>query len=142
MSGRAGTTIARVRSTAPAATLDSPSSDPRDIAAVAIAALTEPGHEGKTDEVTGPQALTNAEQVAILAETIGQPLRFVDLPADAARQAMLGRGMPAEIVDGLLEFGTDRSAGGEQVSDAVQTLTGRPARTFASSAADNVSAFR
>ncbi len=65
--------------------------------------------------------------MAILAETIGQPLRFVDLPADAARQAMLGRGMPAEIVDGLLEFGTDRSAGGEQVSDAVQTLTGRPA---------------
>ena len=127
MSGRAGTTIARVRSTAPAATLDSPSSDPRDIAAVAIAALTEPGHEGKADEVTGPQALTNAEQVAILAETIGQPLRFVDLPADAARQAMLGGGMPAEIVDGLLEFGTDRSAGGEQVSDAVQTLTGRPA---------------
>ena len=142
MSGRAGTTIARVRSTAPAATLDSPSSDPRDIAAVAIAALTEPGHEGKADEVTGPQALTNAEQLAILAETIGQPLRFVDLPADAARQAMLGWGMRAEIVDGLLEFGTDRSAGGEQVSDAVQTLTGRPARTFASSAADNVSAFR
>ena len=142
MSGRAGTTIARVRSTAPAATLDSPSSDPRDIAAVAIAALTEPGHEGKAYEVTGPQARTNAEQVAILAETIGQPLRYVDLPADAARQAMLGRGMPAEIVDGLLEFGTDRSAGGEQVSDAVQTLTGRPARTFASSAADNVSAFR
>ena len=127
MSGRAGTTIARVRSAAPAATLDSPSSDPRHIAAVAIAALTEPGHEGKADEVTGPQALTNAEQVAILAETIGQPLRFVDLPADAARQAMLGGGMPAEIVDGLLEFGTDRSAGGEQVSDAVQTLTGRPA---------------
>lgn len=82
--------------------------------------------------------------MAILAETICQPLRYVDLPADAARQAMLGRGMPAEIVDGLLEFefGTDRSAGGEQVSDAVQTPTGRPARTFASSAADNVSAFR
>jgi uncharacterized protein YbjT (DUF2867 family) len=94
LSGRAGT-IARVRSTAPAATLDSPSSDPRDIAGVAIAALTEPGHEGKAYEVTGPQARTNAEQVAILAETIGQPLRYVDLPADAARQAMLGRGMPA-----------------------------------------------
>jgi len=45
--------------------------------------------------VTGPQARTNAQQVAILAETIGQPLRYVDLPADSARQAMLGRGMPA-----------------------------------------------
>jgi uncharacterized protein YbjT (DUF2867 family) len=71
--------------------------DPRDIAAVAIAAPTEPGHEGKAYEVTGPQARTNAEQVAILAETIGQPIRYVALPADAARQAMLGRACPPKL---------------------------------------------
>lgn len=117
--------------------------DPRDIAAVAVAALTEPGHEGKAYDVTGPQALTNAEQVAIIAEAIGTPIRYVDLPEAAARQAMLDRGMPVEIVDGLLEFVADvRQGGGEQFSDAVQAVTGRPARTFAAWVADNASAFR
>lgn len=55
-----------------------------------------------------PQALanlTNAEQAAILAETICQPLRYVDLPADAARQAMLGRGCPPKSSTGCWNSG-------------------------------------
>jgi uncharacterized protein YbjT (DUF2867 family) len=104
--------------------------------------LAEPGHDGKTYDITGPQALANAEQVAVIADVIGSSIRYVDLPEAAARQAMLERGMPASST-GLLEFVADTLAGGGvQVSDAVLQVIGRPARTFATWAADNAAAFR
>ena len=50
---------------------------PRDIAAVAVRALTSPGHEGKAYPLTGPQAISVAEQVRILSEAIGKPIEYV-----------------------------------------------------------------
>jgi len=64
----------------------SPPIDPRDIAAVAVAALTKPGHEGKAYDLTGPEALTMAEQVKAISHAIGKPLAFVDVPEAAARE--------------------------------------------------------
>src|SRR5215212_6875442 len=46
--------------------------DVRDIADVAVAALTEPGHEGKLYELTGPQALTHAEMAEALSKALGR----------------------------------------------------------------------
>jgi uncharacterized protein YbjT (DUF2867 family) len=53
--------------------------DVRDIAAVAATALTESGHEGKTYDVTGPEALTHAEMASQLSETLGRRISFVDV---------------------------------------------------------------
>src|SRR5215831_12581599 len=50
--------------------------DARDIAAVAAAALTEDGHDGKTYTVTGPAAVTYAEIAAEFGNAIGRPVRF------------------------------------------------------------------
>jgi len=117
--------------------------DPRDIAAVAVASLTEPGHEGKAYDVTGPEALSAAEQVTMIGDEIGKPITHIDIPESAARESMLGTGMPAEIVDALLEFMTDVRAGrSATISSAVEDVTGRPARTFRAWAHDHAAAFR
>jgi uncharacterized protein YbjT (DUF2867 family) len=48
--------------------------DVRDIAAVAGAALTESGHEAKTYDLTGPEALTHAEMATKLSEALNRPV--------------------------------------------------------------------
>src|SRR5207245_2867993 len=65
--------------------------DTRDIAAVAVVTLTEPGHTGKKYVITGGEALSYRQATDILGEAIGRPLRFVDEPVDEAR-ARLTRG--------------------------------------------------
>ena len=68
--------------------------DVRDIADVAVAALTQAGHEGKTYEITGPESLTYAEVAGTLSAVLGKPVKYVDVPPEAALDAMLKAGMP------------------------------------------------
>lgn len=77
--------------------------DVRDNAAVAAAALTRLGHEGRTYTLTGPAALTHVEMASGLSEAIGHPIAFVDVPPEAMRDALLGMGMPPWQPDGLVE---------------------------------------
>ena len=46
---------------------------------MAAAALIESGHESQAYELTGPELLTVAEQVEILARVVGRPLEYVDV---------------------------------------------------------------
>ncbi len=116
--------------------------DPADIGAVAVRALTEPGHEGEAYALTGPEALSVASYAAVLAEVLGRPVRFVDVPPEAAREGMLGAGMPPAYVDGLLDLmaamKADRMA---EVTDGVPRLLGRPATPFADWARRHRAAF-
>ena len=117
--------------------------DPRDIAAVAAVALTSPGHEGKVYDLTGPEALTVGDQAKLLGAAIGKPVKYVDVPDAAAKDSMLGMGMPAVIADAMLEFtGFVRSGGAGFVTDTVKTVTGKPARTFAAWSQEHAAAFR
>lgn len=117
--------------------------DPKDIAAVAVKTLTENGHEAKSYELTGPQALTTQDQVDIIGRAIGKPVKFVNVPDQAARDSMLGQGMPAQLADALIEFcGIVRANQAALVTDTVQKLTGRQPRTFEAWVKDNVSAFK
>lgn len=117
--------------------------DPRDIAAVAVKALTEKGHEGKAYDVTGAQALSTQEQVDAIGKAIGKPLKYVDVPDQAAKDSMLGQGMPAPLVDALIEFcGAIKAGQAAAVTDTVQQLTGKPPRTFEAWAKENAAAFR
>jgi uncharacterized protein YbjT (DUF2867 family) len=76
--------------------------DARDIAQVAYRVLAEEGHQNTAYYLSGPEALSGAEIANILSST-GKVIKYVDVPAEAARTSMLGAGMPAEIVEGLLE---------------------------------------
>jgi uncharacterized protein YbjT (DUF2867 family) len=108
-----------------------PSIHPRDIAAVAVRALTSNGHEGKTYELTGPQALSIREQVDILSEALGRRIEYVPIPDDAARKGMEKAGMPALLIDALIPFAAFiRSGRAAEVLPTVEKVTGRSALTF------------
>jgi uncharacterized protein YbjT (DUF2867 family) len=116
---------------------------PGDIAAVAHKALTSPGHEGKTYDLTGPELLSAREQVQAISEAIGRPLKYVDLPEAASREGMLKAGMPERLVNALMEgLALVREGEGSTVTSTVEELLGRPARTFGAWARDKADAFR
>jgi uncharacterized protein YbjT (DUF2867 family) len=117
--------------------------DPVDIAAVAAAALTEDGHEGKQYTLTGDEPLTVAEQVAILSAAIGRvlELREVATPEDAIRFRYPDGAPPAlaaALVEGLRLMRADTVG---LRTDTVRRLLGRPPRTFADWCARNADAF-
>jgi uncharacterized protein YbjT (DUF2867 family) len=103
--------------------------DPADIAAVAAVALTA-GAPPEL-ELSGPEALTPAEQVAILAVVLGRPLRYESQPDDAARAEMLAAGTPAPIVDALFRFFSDGEYDDSGVVGTVKEITGREPGRFA-----------
>jgi (4-alkanoyl-5-oxo-2,5-dihydrofuran-3-yl)methyl phosphate reductase len=115
---------------------------PRDIAAVAVRALTSDGHEGKVYPMTGPEALKMSEQVRILADAIGQPLEYVPITDEAARTGMEHAGMPPFLIDALLPFAAFiRSGKAAHVFYTVEEVTGRPPLTFNDWAKENAAAF-
>jgi uncharacterized protein YbjT (DUF2867 family) len=111
--------------------------DPRDVGAAAAAVLSSPGHEGQTYLLTGPRTITYAEVAAELSAATASRVEFVDVPGDAARQAMTGDGMPGFVAGQLVTmFARLRQGVAAQVSPAVETLTGSAPRDFAAFAAD------
>jgi uncharacterized protein YbjT (DUF2867 family) len=118
-----------------------PSVEPADIAAVAAAVLREPGHEGRTYELTGPAATTPRERAAALGAALGTEVRFVERTRAEARAEML-RFMPEPVVEGTLDILGDPTPEEQKVSPAVEEILGRPPRSFADWAARNVTAFR
>lgn len=111
--------------------------DVRDIASVAARTLTEPGHEGKTYEITGTQALTHAEMGDQLSKAMGRQIRYIDVPPDAMRQAMLGLGMPAWQAEGLVEdYDHYRRGEAAAITSTVREVTGRDATAFSQFAKD------
>jgi uncharacterized protein YbjT (DUF2867 family) len=115
--------------------------DPRDVAAVAVTALLEDGHEGATYNVTGPQPLTPVDSVRILGEVLGRDLRFEEISVAAARAAMV-RHIPAEVVDAVLGAREKASEVRARPLPTVKEVTGRPPRTFAEWADDHADVFR
>ena len=103
--------------------------DERDIAAVAVRALCDDGHGGKDYVITGPESLTQREQVRIVGDAIARPLRFEELSHDAARQQLLA-GVPPSIADMLLNAYAAAVGLPAWVTTTVEDVTGSPARSF------------
>ena len=105
--------------------------DVRDIAVVAAKALAGREHSGKTYELNGPEALTYAQLAEKISKHAGRPVQYVDIPAEAHRQAMLDQGMPEWQVNALLDLqGYYTSGKGGGVDPLLQTLLGRPPITM------------
>ena len=116
--------------------------DVRDIAEVAVAALTQPGHEGKSYELTGPQALTHAEMAEGLSKALGRHVAFIDIPPEAMRDAVLGLGFPEWQADGLVEdYAHYRRGEAEAVTSGVQDAIGKAPRSFEEFARDYAAMF-
>lgn len=115
----------------PADQVREPIVDVDDIADVAVAALTEPGHSGQLYEVTGPRLLRFDEAAAELGAAIGRPVSFVSLTLDQFHEAMTGIGGPM-IADVFTEICRETLDGrNESLGDGVQRALGRAPRDFA-----------
>lgn len=116
--------------------------DVRDLADVAVAALTTSQHENKIYSLTGPEALTFANMAQQLSRSVGRSIAFVDVPPEAMRAAVADLGFPAWQADGLLEeFAMYRRGDAAGIEPGVREALGRPARSFDEFARDYASLF-
>ena len=116
--------------------------DPRDLGHAAAAVLSTDGHAGKTYFLTGPEAITYTQVAAELSSATGRHVEFVDVPDEAARQAMIQSGLPAFLAEGIVDvFAMTRQGADCQVTATVESLTGAPPRDFASFAHDHAHLF-
>ena len=118
--------------------------DTRDVAAVAAVVLTEPGHAAACYDVTGPEALSYADVAAKLAGVTGRPITYVAAPDDAVRQALLGAGLNDWFASALVGLYQDYRRSGTsgyaaQVTDTIERVTGRPARSLDDLLVENAS---
>jgi uncharacterized protein YbjT (DUF2867 family) len=117
--------------------------DVGDIAEVAAAALTQPGHEGKTYPLTGPEALSMTEVAEKLSAATGRTVRYVNVAPEEARRAQLAAGLPQYNADALAELFAERRKGKEsQVSPVFEDLIGRRPTSFDEFAARSAAIFR
>jgi uncharacterized protein YbjT (DUF2867 family) len=116
--------------------------DERDIAAVAVEALLTDRLLGQKVPLTGPRYQTARELANTLAEALGRPISFEEVPPDLARQAMLAQGFPEGFVTGYLLLQAEAMDKPAQVTDTVERILGRPATDFATWAADHAESFR
>ncbi|MFC5185500.1 NAD(P)H-binding protein [Actinomadura harenae] len=114
-----------------------------DIAAVAVAALTGDGHDQACYQLTGPELLTQSEQVHIIGQALGRRLRWQELSREQARQRLLDdESFPDSFVDVLLDgYAKMLDAPAPPVTRTIETVTGAPARTFHQWAADHAEQF-
>ncbi|MFE0186429.1 NAD(P)H-binding protein [Streptomyces sp. NPDC058989] len=127
---------------APYADIGLPAIHPADIAAVACAALTEPGHRGRTYALTGPERITVRRQVAAIAAALGREVALVEISRDEAHRQMASF-MGDETADAVLDLmGGDVNDELLTVRETVPQVTGSPARSFQQWASENRAAFR
>ncbi|WP_305780906.1 NAD(P)H-binding protein [Nocardia nova] len=127
--------------TAPFGDVAIPFVDPDDIAAVAATALREAGHTGRTYVLTGPAPESPRDRARALAETLGEPVRFVEQTAEQARAQLLTV-MPADAADTTLAIIGAPTPEELRVSDDVEAVLGRAPRPFSAWARRNIDMFR
>ncbi|MFI9816806.1 NAD(P)H-binding protein [Saccharothrix variisporea] len=133
---RAGDVVSDAFGDVPVASID-----PADIAAVAVKALLEDGHEGKAYSLTGPEALLPEDRLHILGRVLGRDLRFEALDDDRAREQMSAT-TPPEYVKAFFSFYRDKTIDETTVHPTVEQVTSRPPRTFEEWATAHSAAFR
>ncbi|MGD0209767.1 MAG: SDR family oxidoreductase [Desulfomonilia bacterium] len=116
----------------------------RDVAAVAVELiLNQQKYQGKAYDVTGGEALSNADVAAIISDVSGSRVTYVDVPEDAAVKAMQDMGMPQILIDQLMSLNRITKAGyTEVIAPTVLEITGRPPITFRQFAEENAGVWK
>ena len=104
--------------------------DARDIGEVAALSLTEQGHRGQAYHLTGPEAMTIDEVAAVMSDVLGRTIRYEPASALGYFRHLRGQGLVVAqaVVQTILHVGL-RKGDAEPVTDTVERLLGRPART-------------
>ncbi|MER6734002.1 NAD(P)H-binding protein [Streptomyces puniciscabiei] len=111
-----------------------------DIAAVAERVLLDSGHEGAAHRLTGPEAISNAGQLAAIGEAVGRELTFVETDPREAGPELFPH-VPPPMLERLLQTFEETVGVPPEITDTVHKLTGTPARTFAEWARDHAEDF-
>jgi uncharacterized protein YbjT (DUF2867 family) len=117
----------------------------RDLAEVIAHALHSDdlvARRGRRLELTGPQSLTHQQLVATIGEVLDRPLRYQELPPEAAKQGMIRQGIPEAFVEALMARYAREIGQPAPVTGEVERVLGRPARTYAEWVADHAAAFQ
>jgi uncharacterized protein YbjT (DUF2867 family) len=112
-----------------------------DIAAVAERVLLDDGHENTAHRLTGPEPISNAEQITAIGHALGRPLQYVEVPPDEAGPELFPH-VPPHMLAGLLKVFAATVDVPPEITTTVEQLTGTPARTFATWAEDHAADFR
>ncbi|MDM0034460.1 NmrA family transcriptional regulator [Variovorax sp. J22P271] len=125
----------------PVGPVGEPFVDARDVAEVALAALTEHGHAGQAYEVTGPRLWTFAEAAAEIGRAAGRRVGFVQLPMDDYAAALQAADLPPDEVALIRYLFTEVLDGrNASIADGVQKALGRPPTGFADYARETAAA--
>lgn len=106
--------------------------DVEDIADVAVAALTQDGHNGQLYELTGPRLMTFTQSTAHVAQATGRDIQYVQVTAEQYMEGMKQAGIPEDYI-WLINylFTTVMDGRNAYVMDGVQRALGRAPRDFA-----------
>jgi len=114
-----------------------------DIADVAVAALVGGGHEGRSYDLTGPEALTLAEAAEELSRAAGRPIRYQAETLEEAYASRASYGAPGWEVDGWVTTYVAIANGDlEQVSGDVAAVAGHPPVRLAEFLRSNPESYR
>jgi uncharacterized protein YbjT (DUF2867 family) len=113
----------------------------KDIAALAVTALTEQGHGHQAYTVYGPQSLTLRQQITHIDDATGRKISIEVITAGQAREE-LAASMSPTGADAVLRAWQAGNGGPAPTSAIVEKITGHPARIFAEWAADHADDFR
>ena len=104
-----------------------------DVADVAAAVLAAPAqHDGRTYDVTGPEALNLDEAASILSEAAGRAVVYERETLEQARESRRPSGAPDWEIEGWVTSYAALPAGDlEPPSDTVQQILDRPPRSLA-----------
>ncbi len=112
--------------------------DVRDIAAVAAEVLANPqAHLGQACILSGKEALTNAEALALISQETGKPIELIPIPEEAAVEGMRQAGMPDALVEMMSSLNQIIAAGWvAETSPDINSILGREPISFKQFAAD------
>lgn len=116
--------------------------DTRDIAAVAVSALTGSGHAGKAYALSGPESLDRNAVAAQLSKAIGREVRYLPVTDEQFRAAVKGFLSPSYTELLSLLYGGTRQGWFDAVTDTVEKLLGRPPISFGRFAEDHKAVWR
>jgi uncharacterized protein YbjT (DUF2867 family) len=115
--------------------------DARDIARLAVKALTEPGLENKAFRLA-TASHTLEEISGMLSQATGKMIRYVDVPPEALRSGMESAGVPEWMIGENLQLLDFAKAGRyEKTTPVFEQQTGRSPISFAQFARDYKDAF-
>jgi uncharacterized protein YbjT (DUF2867 family) len=119
--------------------------DVRDIAAVAVQALTKNNdgrHNGKAYNITGPEAISYGEAARILSEQVHKKISYVDISEDDARKGMKDSGSDEWTINYMIElFNIIRKGYLSQVSSVIDEVAGKRPISLSQFAKDYSRAF-